>query len=115
MKMLQGFAAAGIVLLSLGAAQAQTAATGENGMTLYTYDKDSGGTSACYDKCAENWPPYLGQAGSDKGEGWTLVKRTDGTMQWAHNGKPVYFYVGDSKKGDVTGDGKGCVWHVLNQ
>ena len=36
-------------------------------------------------------------------------------MQWAHNGKPVYFYVGDSKKGDVTGDGKGGIWHVLNQ
>ena len=32
----------------------------ENGMTLYTYKKDEKGESYCYDKCATNWPPYLG-------------------------------------------------------
>lgn len=115
MRILAGCMAAGMALLSLGAAQAQGVATGANGMTLYTFDKDSGGTSACYDQCAENWPPFLGQTGAEMGEGWTLVERTDGTMQWAHNGRPVYYYVGDSQPGDVTGDGKGGVWHVLNQ
>ncbi|MFU1923579.1 hypothetical protein ACM6PT_41430, partial [Klebsiella pneumoniae] len=26
------------------------------GMTLYTYDKDSEGQSACSGQCAKNWP-----------------------------------------------------------
>jgi predicted lipoprotein with Yx(FWY)xxD motif len=114
MKLRSGFVAAGFVLLSLGAVQAQTVMTGEPGRALYTYDKDSGGVSACYDKCAENWPPYLGEAGTDKGEGWTLVPRTDGTMQWAYQGKPVYYFVKDAP-GHATGDGLGGVWHVLMQ
>ena len=29
------------------------------GMTLYTFDKDSGGKSACNGPCAENWPALL--------------------------------------------------------
>ena len=29
------------------------------GMTLYTFDKDSDGKSACTGKCAENWPPLM--------------------------------------------------------
>lgn len=101
-------------LLSLGAAQAQFVA-GDTGMTLYTYDEDTAGTSNCYDQCAENWPPYLGQSGEEKGEGWTLVERTDGTMQWAYDGKPTYYYIGDAKAGDATGDGKGGVWHVVTE
>ena len=47
------------------------------------------------------------------GEGWTLVARTDGTMQWAYDGKPTYFYVGDAAAGDITGDGVGGVWHMI--
>ena len=31
----------------------------------------------------------------------------------AYKGKPVYYYIGDQNPGDVTGDGKGGVWHVL--
>lgn len=113
MTIRSGCMAAGIALLSFGAAYAQSAATGEGDKTLYTYDKDAGGASACYQQCATNWPPYL--AGSDTAmeEGWTTVQRADGTMQMAYDGKPTYYYIGDAKPGDVTGDGKGGVWHVL--
>ena len=31
--------------------------TDSKGMTLYVWDKDSAGTSTCYDKCAQAWPP----------------------------------------------------------
>lgn len=113
MRLRSGWAAAGIVLLAFGAAQAQSVGTDASGRTLYTFDKDTGGTSACYDQCAANWPPVLGKAGAEMGSGWTLVERTDGTMQMAYKGKPVYYYIGDQKPGDVTGDGKGGVWHVL--
>ncbi len=104
---------AALMLSAVGAQAAMLAAP--NGMTLYTFDKDTGGVSACYDDCAKEWPPYLGKEGDALMEGWTLAKRTDNTMQWAHKGKPVYFYKDDKAKGDVTGDGKGGVWHVINE
>jgi predicted lipoprotein with Yx(FWY)xxD motif len=28
-------------------------------MTLYVFDKDSGGKSACNGPCAGNWSPYI--------------------------------------------------------
>ena len=87
--------------------------TGANGMTLYTFDKDQGAESACYDDCATNWPPYLAQEGASKGQGWATTDRKDGAKQWTYNGHPVYYYVGDKAAGDATGDGKGGVWHVV--
>ena len=86
----------------------------EKGMTLYTFDKDEMNKSNCYDDCAVNWPPLT--AGADavaEGE-WTVVERTDGTSQWAYEGKPVYLWIKDMKAGDTTGDGVGGVWHVVH-
>lgn len=76
------------------------------GMTLYTFAKDGAGKSMCNDKCAANWPPLMA-AGTDKAMGeWSVVKRDDGTMQWAYDGKPLYTFVMDKKAGDMTGEGK---------
>ena len=76
------------------------------GMTLYTFAKDADGKSMCNDKCAANWPPLMA-ASADKAMGeWTVVKRDDGKMQWAYDGKPLYTFVMDKKAGDMTGDGK---------
>jgi predicted lipoprotein with Yx(FWY)xxD motif len=101
------------MLSAIGAQAAML--TAQNGMTLYTFDKDTEGVSTCYDECAKEWPPYLGKEGDAMMEGWTLVKRTDGTMQLAYKGKPLYFYEDDKKKGDTTGDGHGGLWHVINE
>jgi predicted lipoprotein with Yx(FWY)xxD motif len=105
----------GVALLVPVSAQALTTIADADGMVLYTFDKDVGGVSACYDSCAVKWPPYLGKAGEAKGEGWTLVERTDGTMQWAYDGKPMYHYQGDMKAGDAMGDGMGGMWHVIKE
>ena len=85
------------------------------GMTLYTFDKDSAGKSACNGPCATNWPPLMA-AGNVSGSGnWSVVTRDDGTKQWAYAGKPLYTWVKDSKAGDVTGDGfNNNVWHVAH-
>ena len=80
--------------------------TDHKGMTLYTFAKDSAGKSACNDKCAANWPPLMAQAGDKSMGDWTVIKRDDGTMQWAYDGKPLYTFVMDKKAGDKTGDGK---------
>lgn len=85
------------------------------GMTLYTFDKDMAGESSCYDACAEHWPPALAPADAQPVGDLTLVKRKDGAMQWADDGKPLYTYVDDKKPGDVTGDGKNEVWHAVKE
>jgi len=88
--------------------------TGPNGMTLYTFDKDVAGSgkSTCNGPCATNWPP-LAAAPSDSGSGdFTVITRDDGSKQWAVKGKPVYYWVKDTKPGDKTGDGFNKVWQV---
>jgi predicted lipoprotein with Yx(FWY)xxD motif len=82
------------------------------GMTLYTFDKDSAGKSACNDQCAVNWPPLAADADSSAEGKWTVVTRDDKTRQWAYDGKPLYTFKSDKRAGDVEGDGKGGVWHV---
>lgn len=81
-------------------------------MTLYTFDKDANGVSACYDACAVNWPPLTAEAGTSLPSGYSLVARTDGTMQIAYKGKPLYLWVNDHNPGDMTGDGIKGVWHT---
>lgn len=86
--------------------------TDAQGMTLYTFDKDKAGESACYDQCAVNWPALKAGAKA-KAEGkWTVLDRKDGTKMWAYDGKPLYTYAKDRKVGDMAGDGLGGVWHA---
>ena len=87
---------------------------GPNGMTLYTFDKDTAGSgkSVCNGPCATNWPPLMA-ADADKASGdFSVLTRDDGKKQWAVKGKPLYFWAKDVKAGDKTGDGVLNVWHT---
>jgi len=109
-------------MLFAGAALADPAMVGDTakgktfvdakGMTLYTFDKDAGGKSACNGPCAANWPPLMAGADAMAMGEWSVITRDDGTKQWAYEGKPLYGWVNDKKPGDVTGDGFNGVWHV---
>lgn len=84
----------------------------QKGMTLYTFDKDADGKSMCNGACAENWPPLMAPADGKAAGEWTTIKRDDGTMQWAYDGKPLYTFKMDKKAGDMMGDGKMDMWHA---
>jgi predicted lipoprotein with Yx(FWY)xxD motif len=86
--------------------------TDDRGMTLYTFDKDEPGKSMCVDACAQNWPPLKADAGAKATGEYSIIKRPDGSMQWAHRGKPLYLWSKDSKPGDTMGDGFKDLWHV---
>jgi predicted lipoprotein with Yx(FWY)xxD motif len=91
--------------------------TAANGMTLYVFDGDNPNASNCDAGCVETWPPLLLAAGdpiAPMGLSGTLraVTRGDGRLQVVYEGRPLYFFVGDTQVGDVTGDGVGGVWHV---
>lgn len=87
---------------------------GPNGMTLYTFDKDVAGSgkSTCNGPCAINWPPLMVAQGEAASGDFSVITRDDGSKQWAVKGKPVYYWIKDSKPGDKTGDGVNKVWQV---
>jgi predicted lipoprotein with Yx(FWY)xxD motif len=87
--------------------------TDAKGMSLYTFDKDADGKSACNGPCATNWPVLKAEASDTAADGYTIVTRDDGSKQWAYKGKPLYTFAKDQKPGDVTGDGfLNGAWHL---
>ena len=83
------------------------------GRTLYTFDKDAAGKSNCNGACATAWPPFAAKEGARASGNFSVITRDDGTKQWAVNDKPLYFFAADAQPGDVKGDGKNGVWHVV--
>lgn len=88
--------------------------TGPNGMTLYTFDKDTpnSGKSVCNGPCATNWPPLMASDSDKAQDGYTVIVRDDGKKQWAFKGHPLYYWAKDAKPGDTSGDGVGQAWHT---
>jgi|SRR5579859_7755860 len=88
--------------------------TDPKGITLYTYAKDTTGASTCSGKCADNWPAYVApsQTGSFP-ENISVIKRTDGMLQYAWKNMPLYYYIKDKDSGDAYGNGVGGVWSVI--
>lgn len=92
----------------------------ETGFTLYYFLNDSpgNGTSTCYGGCADAWPIFYSEnitvpEGLNASD-FTTINRTDGTMQTAYKGWPLYFYYEDADAGDVYGQGVNDVWYVIN-
>lgn len=88
--------------------------TDMKGITLYTYAKDASGASNCSGTCLKNWPAY--EAKSETGnfpENISVIKRSDGTLQYTWKGMPLYYYIKDKDSGDAYGDGVGSVWAVI--
>jgi predicted lipoprotein with Yx(FWY)xxD motif len=88
------------------------------GFTLYSFAPDTPTTSKCNGSCATFWPPVKGPAtaGSGVTGKLTTVTRSDGSVQAAYNGHPLYTYTGDKSPGQATGNGlnvSGGVWHEV--
>jgi predicted lipoprotein with Yx(FWY)xxD motif len=95
--------------------------TDGNGMSVYLFEKDSGHSSTCYGACAATWTPVTTAGAPKAGPGTTAsllgtTKRTGGATQVTYAGHPLYFFTGDQKPGDVTGQGSqtfGAGWDAL--
>jgi len=91
------------------------------GKTLYRYRDDTKNTVKCTGACTATWPPLLVGAGKKPvaGAGVTAsklgtVKRSDGKTQVTYGGYALYLYAGDSKAGDVNGQGLEGEWHAVS-
>lgn len=83
------------------------------GKTLYTYGGDTTGVSNCTGACAAAWPPYTTTAAPNPlPANITIITRADGTMQYAYNGMPLYYFASDTATGQINGDGVGN-FHIV--
>jgi predicted lipoprotein with Yx(FWY)xxD motif len=84
-----------------------------NGMTLYTFDRDtSGRTSTCEGKCTELWIPLAASANAEAKGDFTVITRSDGSKMWAYRYRPLYTSQSDHAPGDINGFDAANLWHV---
>jgi len=111
-------APAGLVLALATNASLGQYVTGKDGLALYVFEPDSGGTSACSGTCAENWPPLTATMLDDVSAGAGItgalgtITRDDGSLQITLAGRPLYYFKGDAAAGDVNGQGINGVWFL---
>jgi predicted lipoprotein with Yx(FWY)xxD motif len=92
------------------------------GRTLYLFEKDTRGHSACSGACATYWPPLITQGKPIAGRGVKssllgTIRRANGARQVAYAGHPLYRYVLDTKPGQTRGEGSqlfGAGWDALS-
>jgi predicted lipoprotein with Yx(FWY)xxD motif len=93
-----------------------------NGRTLYLFNKDRNGKSACSGQCATFWPPLImtgkpAVTGSARASLIGTTRRTDGRLQVTYNHHPLYTFVKDKKSGQTNGEGVnafGATWDAVS-
>jgi predicted lipoprotein with Yx(FWY)xxD motif len=90
--------------------------------TLYLFEKDKHGRSACSGACARNWPPLLTKGTPKAGTGTRssllgTTRRSDGTTQVTYDRHPLYMFALDKgRRGSTKGEGLdffGGKWFVV--
>jgi predicted lipoprotein with Yx(FWY)xxD motif len=105
--------AGAVTVGTANSAKLGTFLTGPTGMTLYTHAGDSMNMSSCMGACLSAWPALTVRTGQAPMAGPGMMgrmgtfTRTDGTTQVTYNGLPLYYWQGDTKPGDATGQGVG--------
>jgi predicted lipoprotein with Yx(FWY)xxD motif len=91
------------------------------GYVLYAFTRDPRGQSVCRGGCARAWPPYLVKGRPRAGAQVAAprlgtTKRPDGSLQVTYAGRPLYYYVGDRRPGQILCQNVtefGGVWRVV--
>jgi predicted lipoprotein with Yx(FWY)xxD motif len=122
-------ASSGSAKAKSGASTVSTASTGAGkilvdaqGRTMYAFAADSKGKSNCSGSCLAYWPVVPAGSKTPKAAAgvtatFGVLHRQDGTAQLTVDGWPMYTYIGDSKPGATTGQGKnlsGGLWWVVS-
>ena len=76
------------------------------GYVLYAFTRDPRRTSVCRGACARAWPPYVVKTRPRAGAGAAArllgtTKRQNGSLQLTYAGRPLYYYVGDRRPGQI--------------
>lgn len=94
----------------------RTILTTTKGRTLYSLSAETKGRFICTGSCLSIWHPLVVPAGVKPTGPVKLgtIERPDGRTQATFKGRPLYSFGGDSKTGDVNGEGIKDVgtWHA---
>ena len=85
------------------------------GLPLYTFagDPERDKDTCTKGPCPNHWHPMLAaQVARGVGD-FSVIARNDGLMQWAHKGKPLYTFDGDTEPGDAAGTSADKRWTVV--
>jgi predicted lipoprotein with Yx(FWY)xxD motif len=93
----------------------------DRGFALYAFTRDPRGKSVCTGACAKAWPPFVVKrppraAAGVKATRLGTTTRASGELQVTYAGRPLYYYVGDRKPGQVLCQNVrefGGVWLVI--
>ena len=91
------------------------------GFVLYGFTRDPRRKSVCAGACAKACPPDIVEARPHTGTGLGAarlgtIKRPDGSLQATYAGRPLYYYIGDKKPGQIRCQNVtefGGVWRVV--
>lgn len=76
------------------------------GFALYAFTRDRAGRSNCSGACATAWPPFIVKSKPAAQSGGTArllgtTRRADGKLQATYAGRPLYYYIGDRRPGQI--------------
>ena len=91
------------------------------GRTVYLFTKDMGNSATCTGTCLSYWPPVQANGNLQVGGGASAtqlatITTPGGGHQLSYAGHPLYYFVGDHKAGDTSGealDQFGGLWYAL--
>lgn len=115
-------AGSGNAVVSTAKTDLGTILVDSTGKTIYMFEADVEGKSACTGPCLSSWPIVKAPASVPSTVAGVsarlgVLKRPDGARQLTVAGRPVYTYAGDSKAGMTSGQGSngfGALWWVLS-
>jgi predicted lipoprotein with Yx(FWY)xxD motif len=97
-----------------------TVVVDKSGRTVYAFDQDTPGSgkSSCTGTCASLWPAVTTSSSSPSMGSLTgtvaTIPAAGGKQQLTLDGHPLYTYSGDSKAGQVNGEGIMGIWWAVS-
>lgn len=118
LRMIPAAAVVAVIAAASGSALAQTQwvdglLSDEAGVPLYISKREAPGTSECYGTCLNFYVPYKAAPDAKPSGDHSLIKRNDGSLQWAYKGKALYRWWND--KNPKAADGHVMNWYLIRQ
>jgi predicted lipoprotein with Yx(FWY)xxD motif len=91
----------------------------QEGKTLYLFEADDMNKSNCSGGCLAVWPPVMadGKATAGSGASAGMIGTATGSSQVTYAGHPLYWFSGDTARGDTNGEGLtdfGGAWYAVS-
>jgi predicted lipoprotein with Yx(FWY)xxD motif len=117
----QGSTSAKGTVVALKKTSLGTVLVDARGRTLYLFEKDRSGMSACNSACVQYWPALTSRATPRAGSGvhqsmLRVIRQHNGVRQVTYAGHPLYTFVGDKSAGQTSGEGLtnfGAGWYAV--